>query len=158
MGMYTGLKGRILLNDSDAAHGLRFYLTEKRDDGMTYDLLWEQHRGALDYVKTNFPKEVQKYCDGRASWLMCNRDNSYMSDEMFSGGFLYPDNQFLSEDERVVYISTALKNYAGEIEGFCEHILPLIADAWDLLSIYEEVESIEDAEYYRHNIEMLEGY
>lgn len=158
MGMYTGLKGRIRLNDSDAANALRFYFTEFEIKGTQYDYLWNNYDGCLTFIRDLLPKEVHQYCIGRSAWVLCSRSGDWMLSAYPDGDFLYPDDQYISDDDAVIYVSNAIKNYDNEIEKVITHILPHIAVAWDLLSTYEEVEFEGSRQKYQHNIEMLEGY
>lgn len=108
MGMYTGLRGKILLNDL----GKRVAAS---------DFNWESFTDIAQL------REFAK--DGRSAFIPYGA-HCYMPSQ-WGEAFNCVHNGVLS-------FSCSLKNYEGTIEKFIETVVPVIGDAWVLESLYEE--------------------
>lgn len=112
MGMYTGLRGKITLNEEYAP---------KIKQAMEADI--------ADFWDTVLPEGHPFLREGRRNQIpfgaVC-----YMPEDWGDGYAELDGNQWA--------ICCSLKNYEGEIAIFINLVLPLIAERWDLESLYEE--------------------
>lgn len=110
MGMYTGLRGTIVLNDL----GVRVAVS---------DFNWESF--------TNV-KQLVDFSEDNRAYFIPNGVHCYMPEEW--------GDSFVNVHGSVMHFSCSLKNYTGTIEKFIQNVLPVIADEWVLESLYEEDE------------------
>lgn len=109
MGMYTGLRGQVVLNDE----GLALY------------------RADFDWGVSSLEAIRIFGQDGRSSFIPWGV-HAYMPD---SWGESFSRVEMCST---VWHFSCSLKNYGRTIEAFIECVLPLIADSWRLEKLHEE--------------------
>jgi len=115
MGMYTGLRGTIVLK--------REYLDKfsnelESEDGFCWENILPSDNKFYNYNRNLFIP------NGLVCWMPYDWDN-------FEEGKL---------DGNSFTFCCSLKNHCGTIEVFLEHCLPLIADKWKLEELYEEDE------------------
>ena len=112
MGMYTGLRGRILLKDNK----LTSVLIEK-------GFQWEE------VASVYFDETISAWASvGRCNFIP-NGAVCYMPANWSEGW---------SVEGNVLSFTCSLKNYNNEIEIFITYVLPHIAEAWNLEKLYEE--------------------
>lgn len=118
MGMYTGLRGKVVFKDKEFAEDLKRELE-------SYDRLnhWQG-------LSEKYPEleELEKFSTmGRATFIPC-------------GSMCYLDweDTYSRVQGKVFEFNCSLKNYEGEIETFVEKVLPEIAEDWNLEMQYEE--------------------
>ncbi|MNF96314.1 hypothetical protein D3C85_384880 [compost metagenome] len=112
MGMYTGLRGKILLKNNK----LSSVIIQK-------DFRWEEVAGTI------CDETISKWADvGRCNFIP-NGSVCYMPASWGEGW---------SVEGNVLTFTCSLKDYCGEIKAFVNKVLPHIADAWNLEEFYEE--------------------
>ena len=114
MGIYTGLRGTITLNDE--------YADKIRDVMVTDSLFFWRH-----VLPPGHPFLDKDRCDSIPYGAVC-----YMPGDWEDGHAWLNGNEW--------QICCSLKNYSDEIATFVETVLPLIAKSWDLESLYEEAD------------------
>lgn len=118
MGMYTGLRGKVVFKDEEFARNYKWFLESN-------DCFEEWHE-----VSKIFPElvELKKFSKlSRASSIP-------------RGAICYLDwdDAYWHVEGTVFEFNCSLKNYEGEIETFVGKVLPEIAEDWNLEMQYEE--------------------
>ena len=112
MGMYTGLRGKILLKDNNLT-----------------PILIEKNFRWIDVANSIYDETISAWANiGRCNFIP-NGAVCYMPSDWDEGW---------SVDGRVLSFTCSLKNYEDEIGKFIEHVLPQIAEGWNLEELYEE--------------------
>ena len=110
MGMYTGLKGKVILKEKYKSLAERYEFEWNMWLSEAPELKeWDEYTrssmipyGALCYMPNEWDKEPVSYNNGE--WFLC----------------------------------CSLKDYENTIHYFITKVLPIIADSWDLEELYEE--------------------
>ncbi len=125
MGMYTGLRGNIVLKPEVAELMVEWYDDDIISDEAAKLFDWN----VWNYVASNLSNEkVASFAQMSRSSFIPNGAVCYMP----------PDWEFQNNIRHgVLYFCCSLKNYCGTIDKFIE-LLPEIATAWDLEELYEE--------------------
>lgn len=159
MGMYTGLWGEIKLSDCPMGKAMQVWFEELYcNDDMLGIIESHEYDWVLWFntaLKAILPDGLdgttaEQITDGISSthrlWMLMGEGDSYMPWD--SKPTTYDPNT------KVIRFTSSIKNYGSEIEVFVEWVLPKIAVAWDLLSLYEEDE-LDDATKHQFNVELL---
>ena len=126
MGMYTGLRGRVKLKSQEIIDAL-----------IDCDFNW---KCVGDILKNEIIKEY-------SGVIRCNM--------IPLGSICYiPWDKENTIENGIWTFSCSLKNYEGTIKNFIDNVLPEIAIAWDLESLYEECDT---PIKYKHNSEKMRG-
>lgn len=124
MGMYTGLRGRVKLKSQEISNVL-----------LDCEFNWKD---ISDVLKSNVIREYSEVS-------RCNM--------IPWGSICYiPWDKENTVDNDIWTFSCSMKNYESTIEKFIMNVLPEIAIAWDLESLYEEFDV---PTIYQYNIEVL---
>jgi hypothetical protein len=113
MGMYTGLRGTIVLKSE---------YTDRIEAALEEDGYFEW--------KDILP-ETNLYSDYSRNSFIPFGSVCYMPDDWY-------DQQGVELKEGVLHFCCSLKNYSGTISTFIKECLPEIANSWELEELYEE--------------------
>ena len=138
MGMYTGLRGRIVLK-SNVALAMTSYdrMYELADDvNDVHDILLKYKFNVWAYVQKATKMDLNEFVDDFRSAHITSSGVWYMPDDWEYQKIISVERHGYYH-RHVLLFCCSLKNYTGTIAKFI-NILPLIAHSWYIEERYEE--------------------